>query len=132
MSQQLDLVKKYVRWAETLNPDENIALEILHPDYSQWELPNLLNKAGQKSDIKDSLRRIEIAKTILSSQKFEISSLIEQDATAVIEARWTGTLAVDAGALKKGQVLKAYFCMVFEFKDEKIHRIRNYDCFETG
>jgi len=41
-----------------------------------------------------------------------------------------GTMAMDAGVLKSGQVMKAYFCMIFEFSDGKIHRIRNYDCFE--
>jgi len=32
--------------------------------------------------------------------------------------------------LKQGQQLKAYLCVVIEFKDDKIWCVRNYDCYE--
>lgn len=127
MSKQIELVKKYLDSVEKLE----LNTEILHEDYLQWELPNLLNRSGQKSDLKDSVKRLAAAKNILSSQEYQITSTLEQKNTVVMEAKWTGKMAIHAGALKAGQELKAYFCMIFEFKDEKIHRIRNYDCFEN-
>lgn len=130
MSKQTEAVKKYVSIVENLNFTSESLTDLLHKDYQQWELPNLLNKAGQVSDLADTERRMKTGKSILASQHYEITSLTEQNATVVMEAVWTATLATHAGPLKSGQTLKAYFCMIFEFKDEKIYRIRNYDCFE--
>lgn len=130
MSKQTEIVRKYLSMVESMSFTPEQYLDLLHPDYQQWELPNLLNKNGQKSDLADSEKRMKIAKSILTTQRYEITSMIEQNATVVMEAVWNGTMATDAGALKKGQILKAYFCMVFDFMDGKIHRIRNYDCFE--
>jgi ketosteroid isomerase-like protein len=130
MSKQIEIVKKYVSLVQNLDFSESTTAELLHEDYLQWELPNLLNKLGQKSDATDSFKRMQTAKMILSSQSYEITSTLEQGNTVVIETIWTATMAIDAGPLKKGQAMKAYFCMFFEFKDGKIHRVRNYDCFE--
>jgi hypothetical protein len=49
----------------------------------------------------------------------------------VLEAIWTGTLAVGFGTLKPGDQLRARFAQIFEFKDGLIWRQRNYDCFEA-
>src|SRR4051812_39611396 len=129
MSAQIELVKKYVTLVENFELNEVNSTEIIHKDYLQWELPNLLNKNGQKSDVAESLRRIKVGKAIVSSQNYEITKTLEQGNTVVIESLWTGTMAVDAGPLKKGQQMKAFICMFFEFKDQKIYQVRNYDCF---
>lgn len=129
-STQIETVRKYLRLVETLDFTPQSTAELIHSDYLQWELPNALNKKGQQSDAADSFRRIQMAKMILTVQKYEVTSTLEQGATVVVEALWTGTMAIDAGTLKKGQQLKAHFCMFFEFKDGKIYRVKNYDCFE--
>lgn len=74
-----------------------------------------------------------IGRTILANdnQSFEITGFVENGSRAVVEAKWRGTMAISAGQLAAGQELKAFFCMVFEFRDGKIHKQRNYDCFET-
>lgn len=131
MSAQIQLVKKYVSLVESLGLDEHSAAELMHSDYEQWELPNQLNKAGQKCDRADSIRRMQAARKMLATQKYEISTILEQGKVVVMEAAWSGVMAIDAGPLKRGQTMKAFFCMFFEFKDEKIHRVRNYDCFEA-
>lgn len=130
MSKQTEIVKKYISMVENMNFVPEVYGDLLHNDYQQWELPNQLNKLGQKSDIADSEKRMNIAKSILTSQHYEITSMIEQNFKVVLEAVWNGTMAIDAGHLKSGQKLTAYFCMIFDFKDGKIHRIKNYDCFE--
>ncbi|MBL7714238.1 MAG: nuclear transport factor 2 family protein [Bdellovibrionales bacterium] len=122
---QIEAVKKYIQLVQDLNFTEESTAGLLHRDYLQWELPNLLNKQGQKSGAADSFRRMLMAKEILQSQCYEITSILEQGSTVVMESTWVGTL-------KNGQVMKAFFCMYFEFLDGKIHRVRNYDCFVTG
>jgi ketosteroid isomerase-like protein len=50
--------------------------------------------------------------------------------SVIIEAVWTGTLAMPLGSIPIGGQLKANFAQFFEFADGKIIRQRNYDCFE--
>ncbi len=130
MTKQIETVKRFITLVESLQLNENNSSDILHPEYVQWELPNQLNSSGTKSDKTESLRRMQTAKTIMASQSYEVTSTLEQGNTVVVEALWRGKMALDAGPFKKDQVLKAFFCMFFEFKDEKIFRVKNYDCFE--
>jgi hypothetical protein len=48
----------------------------------------------------------------------------------IIEAIWTGTLAIPLGNIPIGGQMKAWFAQFYEFKDGKIIKQRNYDCFE--
>jgi ketosteroid isomerase-like protein len=130
MEEKLDLIKRYFNCLERLPIERTDFESFLHPEIEQHEFPNLLNRRGQKSDFPDVLRRAAVAKTILSSQTYEINNSIESGNQLVIEATWTGKMAKETGPLKMGQELKAYFCIVCEFKDGKIYRQRNYDCFD--
>jgi len=67
---------------------------------------------------------------ILSKQNYEIIGFVDCDEKITVEKIWTGTMAIDAGNLKKGQQLKAYICAVVEFKEGKLYRHRSYDCYE--
>jgi hypothetical protein len=49
----------------------------------------------------------------------------------IIEAIWTGVLSIPVGKLAVGSEMKAYFAQFFEFKNGKITKQRNYDCFEN-
>lgn len=127
---KIEMVIKYVNLVQNLDFSPSTTKDILHENYLQWELPNLLNKHGQKSDLEDSFRRMEMAKKIMAKQTYEITSTLEQNNQVMIETLWTGTMAIEAGPFKKDQQLKAFICMIFEFKDGKIFKVRNYDCFE--
>ena len=127
---ETSLIREYLQKIEMFESDPDRYTGLLHENFVQEEMPNLLNRRGQKSDAAQTIQRIAVGKQILSQQSFEIISSIEQTDRAVVEAVWLGTMAVDAGPLKKGQKLKAYFCMIFQFKDGKIFRQKNYDCFE--
>jgi hypothetical protein len=62
--------------------------------------------------------------------RYDIQRAYEIGDTLITEVIWTAVVGVDVGAFKTDQQLKAYFCCVFDFKDGKIYRQRNYDCFE--
>jgi ketosteroid isomerase-like protein len=47
------------------------------------------------------------------------------------EARWEAELAVPVCSLTAGDIMRAHFAMFFEFRDGRIWRQRNYDCFEA-
>ncbi len=130
MSKLTSLAEEFIRTSEHFAWSDDVARTLLHPDYLQTEFPNVLNRNGQTCDRTETIARSRLSRAILRSQTFEITSTIESGASVVMEARWTGVMSADVGPLRTGQVITARFCMIFEFKDGLIHRIRNYDCFE--
>jgi ketosteroid isomerase-like protein len=99
-------------------------------DATQVELPNRLNPTGQKSDLPSILSRSVQGQHVLSSQRFDIVSLVAQDEHVAVEALWVGVIAVEIGSLRAGSEMRAHFAMFFECRDGRIYRQRNYDCFE--
>lgn len=100
------------------------------PDAVQIELPNALNPNGQTSDLPTIIRRSLQGRQVLSSQTFEILSEVAAGDSVAVEAKWTGVLAIPLGTLPAGARMHAHFAMFFETRDGRIHRQRNYDCFE--
>jgi ketosteroid isomerase-like protein len=47
-----------------------------------------------------------------------------------MEVIWTGTVRDAAGPFAAGQALRARFALFMEFRDGRIVRQRNYDCFD--
>jgi ketosteroid isomerase-like protein len=47
------------------------------------------------------------------------------------EFQWSGTLAVPFETIPAGGVMRARFAVFLEFRDGRIIRQRNYDCFES-
>ena len=110
--------------------DENAYKNILHSEAIFYEYPNLVTKNVQVRIASKGMKSIEMGKQILSAQRYEFFDFTEDENKLVAEGVWTGTMKIDAGSLKQGQQLKAYLCVVIEFKDDKISRVRNYDCYE--
>ncbi|PJZ56622.1 nuclear transport factor 2 family protein [Leptospira barantonii] len=103
---------------------------ILHPEIEQTEYPNALTKAVTVSDFEKLMLRMPAGKNLLKKQSFRVTGYIEKENTAIVEADWEAIVKSDLGPFKADQFLKAYFCMIFEFKENKIFRQKNYDCFE--
>jgi ketosteroid isomerase-like protein len=99
-------------------------------DAVQVELPNRLNPNGQKSDLSSILARSLQGQRVLSAQRFDVVSVVAQDDHVAVEADWVGVLAIAIGTLGVGSEMRAHFAMFFECRDGRIHRQRNYDCFE--
>lgn len=125
-----ETVKRYFELCETFSESEADFKQILHPEIEQTEFPNLLTPSAVVSDFATLMQRIPNGKKLLREQKYDIQHVYETGDTLITEVIWTAVVGADAGAFKSGQPLKAYFCCVFAFKDGKIYRQRNYDCFE--
>ena len=100
------------------------------PDAVQEEFPNRLNPNGGQSDLATMLERSARGAQLLQSQCYVVGSAIARDSVVAVEAEWSATLAVPVGAIPADGSMRAHFAMFFEFVDGKIHRQRNYDCFE--
>jgi len=103
----------------------------LAPEVVLEEFPNLLTPLGKRRDLPAALQGVERDKKIMSLQIYKIKQeLADQDRVA-LEVGWAGTLAVRFGSIPAGGQLKAFFAMFLEFREGKIVRQRNYDCFEV-
>ncbi|MFY0713423.1 nuclear transport factor 2 family protein [Seonamhaeicola sp. NFXS20] len=101
-----------------------------HPDAKQIEFPNALTRQFTTRNLQELKEASEKGSKVLTKEKYEVKNLISTVDYVVLECVWRGTLAVPIGNIKAGAQMKAYFAQIFEFKDGKIFRQRNYDCFE--
>jgi SnoaL-like domain len=96
----------------------------------QEEFPNRLLPKGAVRD-PGALREAGAkGRQVIATQTIEVVNAVSSGQCVVLEAIWTGTLAIGFGTLKHGDQLRARFAQVFEFKDGLIWRQRNYDCFD--
>ena len=101
-----------------------------HPDIGQIEFPNLLTGKTVSRTLNDITTAFEKGKQVLQSEKYVIEKLYTAGDAVILEATWTGVLAIPIGKLPKGGEMKAYFAQIYEFAEGKIVKQRNYDCFE--
>jgi ketosteroid isomerase-like protein len=125
----IQLVRDYLGAVES-NATGDALARFYTEDALQIELPNRLNPSGGHSDLANLLKRAAEVPAILESQEYEIHSVIAQGDRVAVEATWTAVLAVPIASLPAGGTMMAHFAIFFELRDGKIHRQRNYDCFE--
>ena len=99
-------------------------------DFEQIEYPNALNPKGQRSDLASALERSERGKKVLTNQRFEVLGAVASGDRVALETVWTGVLAIPVASLPAGGEMRANFAMFLEFRDGRIARQRNYDCFQ--
>lgn len=126
----IEIISLYFSLLENFSTKPSDFEKVLHPDVVQREYPNLMTSKIQERGFAGCLKGAEIGKSILDSQNIEIKDHFENGKKMVVEAQWTGKIAKDIGRLTKGQEIRAHLCMIFEFKDGRVYRQRNYDCYE--
>ena len=125
----LTIAKNYLKALKQGKTGKDLAI-FFHEEVEQVEMPNQLNPKGATSNLAMLLQRAEQGKKLLKAQEYDIKNIIVQENVVVFELEWSGVLHVHVGSLSSGQTMRAYFAMFIEFKDGKIFRQRNYDCFE--
>lgn len=125
----LETVKRFFELIEAFDSESDFK-PLLHPEIEQTEYPNLITPSAVVSNYDVLMQRMPAGKKLLKEQKYDIQRVHEAGESLITEVIWTAEVGADVGAFKTGQQLKAYFCCVFDFKDGKIYRQRNYDCFE--
>ncbi|MES2702869.1 MAG: nuclear transport factor 2 family protein [Bacteroidota bacterium] len=105
-------------------------LRFYHPDVEQIEFPNTLSRNTVVRTLADLESASAKGMTVLQKEVYNITQSYCIGNTVIIEATWTGTLGMPMGDIPIGGEMKANFAQFFEFKDGKIIRQRNYDCFQ--
>jgi ketosteroid isomerase-like protein len=124
-----DVAREYLAALERGESGEQLR-RFFTPDFVQQEFPNALNPKGQRSDLASALERSEEGKMLLQSQRYDVHSAIESGESVVLEVGWSCILAISVASLPAGGEMRAHFAVFFDFRDGKIARQRNYDCFE--
>lgn len=123
------IVVDYITALQNRTTAEDV-VRFYHPDAQQIEFPNTLTKNTTIRTVHDLKEASNKGKHVLTNEEYEIMKMFSSGSTVIIEAVWTGTLAIPLGTIPAGGQMKAYFAQFFEFKEDKIFRQRNYDCFE--
>ena len=127
-SENLDAARRYLATLE--HGDLAGSLKFFAPDVVQEEFPNRLAPSGAKRDLDGLREAAERGRRVMSAQTFDVLNAVAIGNQVVLEVRWTGTLTLGFASIPAGGQMHARFAVFLEFRDGKILRQRNYDCFE--
>ena len=129
-----DLVAIAFHFIDTLQNRKTTAAitDFYHPDIQQIEFPNKVTPCTTVRNLGELKEAAEKGKRLLQEEVYEIIRSYTFDNSVIIEAKWTGTLAIPFGNLPAGGQIKAHFAQFYEFSEGKIIRQRNYDCFDPA
>ena len=126
-----DLLRLARDYLESIgNTDELGGLRFFADDVIQIEFPNRLVPNGATRDLAALRAAAERGRKIVTSQRFEVVNAIASENQVAVEAIWTGTLAVPFGSIPAGGQMRARFAIFLTYRDGKIVRQHNYDCFD--
>jgi ketosteroid isomerase-like protein len=132
MSDKIATIKKFFQLLQWFNTDLNEYKAVFHTGIEQIEYPNLIIPITRQRKFSNIIEGAESGKKLLAFQHFEPVHFFDAGDTVIAEYIWTGELKVKVARMKQGQVLKAHICSIFEFRDERIYRQRNYDCYDLA
>jgi len=110
--------------------DELGGLRFFADDVVQVEFPNRLLPNGATRDLAALRDAAERGRKVMTAQRFEVLNAITSGDQVAVEALWTGTLAVPLGSIPAGGQMRARFAIFLTYRDGKIVRQHNYDCFD--
>jgi ketosteroid isomerase-like protein len=124
----VEIAKAYL--AALQRGDTETALACYAEDVVQQEFPNRLVPGGATRDLTALREGAARGKKVMAGEQYQLLSAIAEGNRVAMEVQWIGTLAVPFGTIPKGGHLRALFAIFLEFRDDKIVRQHNYDCFE--
>jgi ketosteroid isomerase-like protein len=110
--------------------DELGGLRFFADDVVQVEFPNRLVPNGATRDLAALRDAAERGRKVMTAQSFEVVNAIASGDQVALEAIWTGTLAIPLGSIPPGGQMRARFAIFLTYRDGKIVRQHNYDCFD--
>src|SRR4051812_1297819 len=125
----LAIARRYLEALENGAEGHELA-EFFDKDAVQEEFPNRLSPIGAHRNLDAILDAARKGKRTLRAQKYEILNAIVDGDRVALEVFWSGYLAVPVDSLPADSEMRAHFSMWLEFKDGKIFRQHNYDCFD--
>jgi ketosteroid isomerase-like protein len=124
------VVDRYLAVVADLAAEPGALAALVDPEVRFVEHPNLVAPVGRRRDAATALAAREHSRALLAEHRFDVREHIVAGDRVVTRAKWSGTLAIDAGPWPAGTELHAECCMVFTVRDGRIAQQENYDCYE--
>src|SRR5258706_2804747 len=105
-------------------------VEFYNEDIEKKKSPNRLSPIGAHRDLKALLDTAKKGKRTFRAQKFDIQHSIVDGDSVALEVFWSGYLATPVDTLPADSEMRAHLSIWLEFRDGKISRQHNYDCFD--
>jgi uncharacterized protein YceH (UPF0502 family) len=99
-------------------------------DVVQHEYPNQLVKAGATRTLPELREAAERGKNVMAAQRYVVRNAIEAGDWVALEVTWTASLKVAVGSVPVGGEMRANFGVFLQFRDGRIVKQHNYDCFD--
>jgi ketosteroid isomerase-like protein len=125
----LAIARRYLEALES-GADGNALAEFFTKDVVQEEFPNRLSPIGAHRDLNAVLDAARQGKKVMRAQRFEIRNSIVDGDNVALEILWSGLLALPVDTLPADSEMRAHISVWLEFRDGKIARQHNYDCFD--
>lgn len=125
------VIVRYLGLIADPTADREAIGELLDPEMRFIERPNLFSPRGSERDRVQMLASLEQGRKLLREQRFDVVDHLVAGDTVATRVVWTGTLAIEAPPFAAGSRLRADSSMYFTFRDGRIVRQENYDCFHV-
>ena len=126
----LEIARKYLKAIESgANGDE--MAEFFSPEVIVEIFPSKFFPKASRSDLAGIRAAANRGKKAMARQEYRIINEVASGNMVALEIDWVGTLAVPFQEIPAGGQMRAHFAAFLEFKDGKIIRQRNYDCYES-
>jgi ketosteroid isomerase-like protein len=126
-----DLLRLAREYLDSIGTRDQLGgLRFFADDVLQVEFPNRLLPNGATRDLAALRDAAERGRKVMTAQRFEVVNAIWSGEQVAVEAIWTGTLAVPLGSIPAGGQMRARFAIFLTYRDGKIVRQHNYDCFD--
>ena len=126
-----DLPRLAREYLESIGSADGLGgLRFFADDAIQVEFPNRLVPNGATRDLAALRDAAERGRKVVTAQRFEVLNVIASGEQVAVEAVWTGTLAMPLGTIPAGGQMRARFAIFLTYRDGKIVRQHNYDCFD--
>ena len=125
----LAIARRYLEALES-GADGKALADFFTADVVQEEFPNRLSPIGAHRDLSTLLEAARQGKKVMRAQRFEIRNSIVDGDNVALEVFWSGLLAVPVDTLPADSEMRAHISVWLEFRDGKIARQHNYDCFD--
>ena len=127
LERNLEVARRYLESVGQPNAD---ASAFFAEDVVQVEFPNRLVPEGATRDLAGLREAAVRGSKVMTAQRYEVLNAMASGDQVAVEANWIGTLAVPFGSIPAGGEMRARFAIFLTFRDGKIVRQHNNDCFD--
>jgi ketosteroid isomerase-like protein len=104
--------------------------EFFTSDVVQQEFPNRLVPQGAVRNLEELRAAAARGHKVVISERYDVHNVIASGDWVALEVSWTASMSVAIGSVPAGGEMRARFGVFLQFRDGKIARQNNYDCFE--